>query len=431
MLIRLGKLDKNYLLLIFGAISYIIRSYSFNFSYANNNPLYMTFIMAFGQSFSIFIENFVECQFKAREKQVTVVKEGILQSVLERVKFKTQQISSFHLFIGSFFVATMNLIGAIALNMVNATQTNEILLGIDRSMEFTMNVILCPLLLNYRFYRHHLMGISIILIGIITVSIIVSFEDTGLFQFRNTIFLLIGGVQLGTREVITRFLTYNCSVSPFKLLTYSGIGIMIGTVVLCFFLKLSDCSDMVKFCDKNYGTFSFSFCFEILGNHIKEYPLLILSSIMYAFFSMVYNTFYFLIIYHLGPTYRITSDFLAVTCKTILQMIFGESPFNNSLFVIISFAVLITGALVYNEIIVLCFWGLDKNCKVTVDERAYQEQAADINDFQMFSEMEKAKSEGKVAQVKKAELYEKFHGANTDGVFTDSNDNQEYQDDDD
>ncbi len=192
-------------------------------------------------------------------------------------------------------------------------------------------------------------------------------------------------------------MTYNLSVNMYKLLAYIGFYNLFFTVILIIIFQQFKCSDnkanyLLRFCnDEDEGKYSF---IESFKDEVRKSKLFILSSIIFIFASMFYHILVISIIYFLGPTFRIMADILGLFIITFIGLFTNKKIFHidsgiKTIAIIcyfISFFTIFFGNAVYNEIVVIDLWNLDKDSKYAIHRRGSLEVKIAQEDMEIFNE---------------------------------------------
>ena len=238
-------------------------------------------------------------------------------------------------------------------------------------------IIFVPLfsyfILDIKLCRHHWLALIISLIGvsIITISRFIlgfSFINEYLYHLLN---LLISSMFSFSLVLIKYLMSKYFIPSPYTFLFYDGIFCIINSFITVLIfeypivinIKDSKYNPILKNENNNY----FSNNILELINMFKEQDGLFYISFSLAFASsfgyFIFNAF---TIFHFLPYLNVLTDFITPFLYEILNFFFLDEDKSSKnilryLYELIGFVIIIFGALVLNEIIILNFLGLSDN----------------------------------------------------------------------
>ena len=238
-------------------------------------------------------------------------------------------------------------------------------------------IIFVPLfsyfILDTKLYRHHWLALIISLIGvfIITASRFIlgfSFFDEILYHLLN---ILISSMFAFSLVLIKYLMSKYFIVSPYTFLFYDGIFCIINSFIAVLILEypivmnIKDSKYNKHLINENNNYFSNNL-FEII-TMFKEQDSLFYISFSLAFVSSFgYFIFNALTIFHFSPYLNVLTDFITPLLYNILNYFFLDDDKNSNnikryIYELIGFLIIIFGALILNEIIILNFLGLSDN----------------------------------------------------------------------
>ena len=238
-------------------------------------------------------------------------------------------------------------------------------------------IIFVPLfsyfILDTKLYRHHWLALIISLIGvfIITASRFIlgfSFFDEILYHLLN---ILISSMFAFSLVLIKYLMSKYFIVSPYTFLFYDGIFCIINSFIAVLILEypivmnIKDSKYNKHLINENNNYFSNNL-FEII-TMFKEQDSLFYISFSLAFVSSFgYFIFNALTIFHFSPYLNVLTDFITPLLYNILNYFFLDDDRNSNnikryIYELIGFLIIIFGALILNEIIILNFLGLSDN----------------------------------------------------------------------
>ena len=121
---------------------------------------------------------------------------------------------------------------------------------------------------------------------------------------------------------------------------------------------------------KNLSFFSLSFDFLYQNLGAKFYLLTSLNLVLH----IINNLFSFLVIYYFSPNLYIISDIFRPLLFWIIKIFVEENETKlGIIFKSIAYLIQLIAAIIYNEIIILNFCGLDKETNKCINERARED----------------------------------------------------------
>ena len=243
------------------------------------------------------------------------------------------------------------------------------------------------LFLKNKYYRQHFLGICIVVIGLIIVG--VNAAMGGKEEFDSKIILGIFLVTLS--QVFSCFLFVseekilkNYDVPPLKAVGMEGmwgVGCYIILLFIFYFIRCEDWYDILKdnICIKDDKEGAIRF----------ENALFAFRQIWYSWEIKLYLSMYILSIAFFNFSGLTISKNASATSRTIVDTLrtiivwsfFLVMPFvpedtkeTFSWLQLVGFLILILGGLIYNEILVLKFWGFNVNTKAAIKKREEEEK---------------------------------------------------------
>lgn len=214
--------------------------------------------------------------------------------------------------------------------------------------------LFCKLLLNYKIYRHHFVGLVIYGIGMVILFVLLLLNVLTQGELGEIFIRVILGIAccIGTsvKEISEKWLMYFKFKNPFWILLYEGIIGGIGSIL--FFIVFNDDTTNI----------SFIYSFDFAKNTWWLFSFGLVTIFLHFFNIQLNNKF--------SPTFRAIAD----TIFSLEFYMLWDESFKNQLIIFIGLIPMFIGSLIYNEIIVLPFLSLDKFTKAAVDERVRIEQ---------------------------------------------------------
>ena len=166
-------------------------------------------------------------------------------------------------------------------------------------------------------------------------------------------------------------------VSSYELVAISGFfGCIVGTIFSLIF-SVVPCDTLFFKCEGNFKTVT-DYKEEISEIFSSPYHLIEVGA--YVCFSLCYNTFHFLTNKHLSPSHRIISDSVSSLLTFTVTVISkgNETTVGFIILQIIGHILIIFGILVYNELMLLHFCGMDENTNKEIQGRATKEGEREV-----------------------------------------------------
>ena len=232
---------------------------------------------------------------------------------------------------------------------------------------FFQIIVLTPLnkkVFNDSLYKHQKVSLGLIILGtfLYLFRIISDGGDYGMF------FFLSGTVLYCFEIVIEKYLMENKYITIFEILFYEGCTeFCINSFVFVICYTCFTTNNKILFFEVEIQNFNELLeAFQKIGSCIA---MLILHFIINAIIemSMMMTNFY------LNPNFSYVSEIVSIFFIWILELIYlkpHEFLESYSIEKIIGYFILLFGALIYNEIIILYFCGLETNTKKEIINRA-------------------------------------------------------------
>ena len=215
-------------------------------------------------------------------------------------------------------------------------------------------------LLKERILKHHKLSMFLVLISFILYFF-------GLFpKMEKDIFINIVNFVISIGYclflIFIKILIENYYISPFKCLLNIGLLSMIisflgFTIYYLITNNLSKLNNNFNFSGKEFSFYIFIILFLILGSCLQ--------------------IFTFLIVFYFSPILLTITDSISPMSFYIYLLIRKKNPFNDEVYMIIlkisGFLLYIIASIIYNEIIICNFCGLNKNTKKCLQERQNEE----------------------------------------------------------
>lgn len=251
---------------------------------------------------------------------------------------------------------------------------------IEKRAGFIISVPLFSyLLLNKNLYKHHIFALILTLIGafVITLTRFIlhfSFIEEYLFHILIILLSFIFSFSL----VLIKYIMTKYFISPYSFLFYDGLFCIIN-LTICTLLEypviinIKEINKEIEVKKENAQYFS--------NNYLKIFTLYsgedyrFYFSLFFSFISsFCYFIFNILTIFRFSPYLNVLTDFLTPFLYNIFNFFFLEKDHRRNnlfryLFEFIGHLIIILGASILNEIIILNFFGLNENTYEKITER--------------------------------------------------------------
>lgn len=231
--------------------------------------------------------------------------------------------------------------------------------------------ILSRIYLKYVLYKHLILGLAFIMFG----NIIFFIDTFPSWKHYDFYLVLLGTSMNSVQIVIEKHIMEHRFITPLRLLFIEGVfGLIINSLMFYLFYLFRD-SDMI-------------YCFSIkiqdvrnITTKIKEIIILLLiftftrsiSSLAKMMSNAMYNPNY---IYIGNIIYMIINTMLFIV--SIFSQIFDIYTLLDWIRML-EYLFLLIGCMIYNEIIILNFCGLERNTKIVIQNRAIESEIGYID----------------------------------------------------
>lgn len=236
-------------------------------------------------------------------------------------------------------------------------------------------IMLCRLAFKSEFHRHHILSIGLItffetLLVMICIFILQNDKklDIGITITKFAL-LLFCDIYFSTRYAIDKWLMDKRFISPFRLLFLEGFFSTIIDILIMFVFSYFPCNDAIINCQHRTQQFTFHTFYDDVINHPFFICIFFFSSIFIELFITLTNK-------NFTPAYRPIFDMLPSFLSLFIGIGNTVSNVDASYYLpykIIIYILILISTLIFNEIIILHFWGLSKNIKKNIEERGENE----------------------------------------------------------
>jgi hypothetical protein len=230
--------------------------------------------------------------------------------------------------------------------------------------------------LKRKLYRHNFLAITITISGLLLVGLATLLFNKGQDEHNSIggiILVLIAQIFSASQFVIEEKFLSGYKAHPLKVVGWEGIWGSILYIILLVIFQFIKCTPPPADGSKNLSSYICThndkdewiledtiFAFRQMGNN----GVLLFYVILYTCSIAVFNFVGISVTKYLSSPARAVID----TVRTVVVWLFFLMPYINEKYretfnylQLIGFIMLVLGTLIYNEVIVLPFWGFDKN----------------------------------------------------------------------
>ena len=363
----------------------------------NNHQLIGSAIFFLSQMFCIFLEiisNYLQVRrSKKKGKTTLIVNNEMIEEDNEHSQVIKEKQSNL-----IFYVILCCVLEFCVYTGLNLFLTN---LGVVQTIQLEMRALpifvmafLNIFFLKLPFYKHHLFSCVIIFIGFFSILLYhyikLPINGDHLVSLYVTLLFAVLKIIRAIKEMLDTYLLQEKYVSPFKLLFYQGVSGLVLSLIVGFCLQYMSCTNtaqkVINYCQLNNNKVeSFDNFFTSINNW-KSIALLIgviITTIIIEVCRM--QTKHYLTAIHRG-----LSCAASAVINWFLYLQFFEEKEVNYL-ELIGFVIILLGELIYCEVFICYFLGLEENTKKMIDKRNADEgeiEKQSINDLEKKTELE-------------------------------------------
>ena len=224
--------------------------------------------------------------------------------------------------------------------------------------------IFSKFILKNELFKHQILSLFIFLVGLFLL-LIPYFSNEKKTEIIFNIINVIISASDSFIFVMVKQLTHKYFLSPYLCLLFIGFFSLIILLVgfITFYLIT----------DKNLNNF--------IGIFEGENLTSVIYLILFFFFGLVLNVLSFLVIFYFSPTLLIVTDIIYPIFTWIISL-FKKDKENKAFDIIlnsIGYFLVLLSSLIYNEIIIFNFFGLNRNTKKYLEIRQREELSSIIN----------------------------------------------------
>ena len=250
---------------------------------------------------------------------------------------------------------------------------------IEKRTGFIVSVPLFSyLLLNKNLYKHHIFALILSLTGafiIIMARFILGYSilNEYLYHLLNLLFSFIFSFSL----VLIKYIMIKFLVSPYFFLFYDGLFCIVN-LIICILLEYpiiinikDNSNDKIDAKNNKYFSKNYLGIFNILSGENKKFYFSFFFSLISSFCYFIFNV---LTIFRFSPYLNVLTDFMTPFLYNIFNFFLLEKDTSRKnklryIFEFIGHIIIILGASILNELIILNFFGLNENTYEKINER--------------------------------------------------------------
>lgn len=229
-----------------------------------------------------------------------------------------------------------------------------------------VTAIFSIIFLRRMLHRHHWTGLFLVIIGIALVGLAVMLakKDSDGDNPLVGLLLMVGSILIqGSQFVVEEKFLGEYYLSPMKVIGWEGIWGVLLFAILLPILQFIPCD--LEFCSNGHVEDTWFALRQIYNN---SFTLIML--ICSVIFIAGYNGFGITITKHMSATSRTTLKQTKIVLVWIFFLIYPKEGHESFKYLqLIGFIVLVTGIVLYNEILVIPFFGFDKSTVKALEEK--------------------------------------------------------------
>ena len=220
-------------------------------------------------------------------------------------------------------------------------------------------VVLSRIILGDKIYRHQVFSLIIIIVcNVISIILILIWEDNSNL-WVNMILMFVILSLYALYNVLEKKYFNKYMDSPYHLM------FVIGLISLIIILLYETITVLAFGNDRNFNGIFYQIKYNF--ENIKLYPLLFIGDVLSAFLWVggIHLTVYFF-----TPCHFIISESVSQILSTLINNSLKDHPVYIKSIVYILFSIILIAALIYNEVIIIKAFSLEKNTKKHIYNRA-------------------------------------------------------------
>ena len=339
---------------------------------------YLSYTLSFIFIFIINLRSKIHKKRKSKQFENSVIQENTKSNWINPLDIQKQIIIKEKRFKNNLFIMFLVILGFLS-NISNLVFNNYFKKkGVDiyvskQSIGIIFKIIyfivLCKIILKMKIYMHHILSLYIIIFNSIILFICFAVDFKIGITLKTLLYHLLTSFFFCLFDVFgKKYLNMFCD-SPYEIM------IKIGIISVILFLIYDIIVYSIK---RNENTDISGIIIGIKNNFKISSIFLIIIDIILFFF---WNAGIWLIIYYLTPCHFIISEALSEYLYYFIDFIKESELYKirNIIIYGIIYILNIFFFLVYDEIIILNFWGLNKYTKIMIQEREERESVKSEN----------------------------------------------------
>ena len=221
-----------------------------------------------------------------------------------------------------------------------------------RIYHVVFNTIFCKFILGYQIYKHQLLSLILIIVGWVFISIPI-FVKLKVSDIYYNVLFFFGAIFYPLYLALLKYIIENFFVSVYLDMFLIGVALLIISTILTIANSLMNYSNLYDLVN------IFDFAYDKL-------------LIFFAFASGTIVKFIFcVIIDHFSPNIFVLTNVISSIVTWIYNVGYKRKPDKtiNIIFLSIGYFIILISCLIYNEVIILNFCGLNQNTNYFIKER--------------------------------------------------------------
>lgn len=342
------------------------------------HPFEILFLYSLGDILCGALEIVIHMRKKSRKKrfdfkEIHNDRASRISSISPTIHLPAPNENEYYYLVITIFMIILGILklGAGVLFVFQYIYTKNVVLEIFGAIRILFTSILCYFLFKIKIYRHHLVSIIFIFIGVILAGVYPLIKFWNYFGISYFVFTICELIINSFLEVIEKYIMHFKYMSPYKILLLEGF------VTLCYNSALLSILSFVK-CPSHFEPIT---CKNYLVN-VSEFFQIITDnkiSILYIFLYIIsvslLNIFRIMTNKTFTPTHRTVADALT----SIYLWIFGififtlKKDLSVAIFQLTGYLIVLVGCLTYHEVLIWYCCKMEFNTKQEIDKRAKAE----------------------------------------------------------
>lgn len=270
--------------------------------------------------------------------------------------------------------ASFDIIGSSLMN-VALTLIPASIYQMMRGMIIIVTTVMSIIFLKKKYYRHHWASVATIFIGVAIVgaSPLIRGGSSGGEKVNPLGILLLIVAQLfsGGLYIVEEKLLGDYYLDPLKVVGWEGVwGFIMCLIILPIFQQINCGPNALCYYGKLEDT-------PLAFDEMNIHKVIILYSVLICFSIASFNAFGVAVTKNASSAQRSTIDTSRTVIIWVVQLILGAETFDW--LQLVGFILLVCGTLVYNEIVVIPYFGFNQNTKAARARREKEEGMLDGN----------------------------------------------------